>query len=154
MRASRGNQIISLPLTYWKWSYQISPRLFSLFILTFVLTDKSCYSKKWIQEWNTNYRRPSVYQPRRENWDVFVRGRKWRALVLFFLTCFVGDCCTTTSTTWQSDSSDSAWAQLWHYLQMVNKEKKKSGAVVWFIVSPSSCLQTGCHIHLANYIHT
>lgn len=57
---------------------------------------------------------------RAEMRNVFTRrGKGMRSTC--FLTCFVGGCCTTTSTTCQCDSSGSARAQLWHYLRMVEK---------------------------------
>lgn len=105
----------SSPLTYWKQSYQTS---LLLFISTPVLTDQSCYSWRQIT-------------------GAWVLSRLWRTEMssrgeremrrTCFLTCFSGDCCcaatTTSSTTCQSDVSGSARAQLWHYLQIVNKEK-------------------------------
>lgn len=64
--------------------------------------------------------RPWVFLPTwRELWCFHWGGGGWKELVFFNLFC-----CATTSTTCQSDSSGSAQAQLWHYLQMVNKEKK------------------------------
>lgn len=66
-------------------------------------------------KWSTNFR--SV---RGERTGMFSPGNRNEEHLFFNLFCC---CCITTSTTCQSDSSGIARVQLWHYLQMVNKEK-------------------------------
>lgn len=126
--AETGASCVSV-LTYWKWFHPVFfiPRLSSS-IWPFLATDKPRSTVVGYKSKNITQITEDRVSPSTERIEMFSEGRGSKGCFFFLPFFFLKPVLLVTAappppTSCQSDSTDSPWAQLWHYLLKVNKEK-------------------------------